>query len=132
MAPRAIKNATSSRLRPFSVRTSIRLQLEANKKSLDELMEAADEYVSPTQQKPRKNAHYDGIEACGNILLGMEWMLRLCEKTRRMSRSQNHGIVGIYVVDINEVSGTCSLYFVGTIKTILSALRKIDNCPQVN
>ena len=109
----------------FKIKFSLKLQDEADKKSLSDLKDAADEYVSPSNQEPHHKTIYDGVEACSNIRLGMEWMKNLCEQVRRSAHRV--GTVGIYEIAINEAVGLCSLFFVGTIQTILQRLKKLDD-----
>ena len=128
---------------PLKIHRSTRIQEEADKKSLSDLIDEADAVVSPTMQQSRSNAHYDEVVACENILLGMEWMLELCELLRRKSlfvkkyhrekiegtqvKVKNCGTVGIYSAAINEGLGTCTLFFVGTVASIIKKLNKLDN-----
>lgn len=114
----SLPDACLALFKPLKISFSTRLQDEADKKSLSDLMDEADEFVSP-------NAVYDEVTVYENILLGMERMLKLCEMARKMSlRHKNVKIFGVY---INEAPGTCHLYFVGTVGSVMKRLKKLDN-----
>ena len=121
----SLPDACLALFNPLKISFSTRLQNEADKKSLSDLMDEADEFVSPTANKPRANAVYNEVTVYENILLGMEWMLKLCEMARKMSlRHKNVKIFGVY---INEAPGVCHLYFVGTVGSVMKRLKKLDN-----
>lgn len=117
-------------VRPLKILESPRLQAAADKKSLGELIEIADVVVSPSNLT--SNDEPDPVE---NVLLGMEWMLKLCEMARRKStriRKMEDGTfrtgnVGIYLVVINEALGPCNMYFVGTFAEIMTRLKELDD-----
>lgn len=117
-------------VQPLKILESPRLQAEADKKSLGELIEIADVVVSPSNLT--SNDEPDPVE---NVLLGMEWGIKLCEMARRKStrlRKMKDGTfrtgnVGIYLVVIMEALGPCNLYFVGTIAEIMARLKELDD-----
>ena len=115
------------------MKTNKRIQREVDKKNGSDLRDIADFSVSPNDYavavaspgvRDWAEAYVFGVEA------GFELARKLAKfyKTNfAVGKTFKEMQANTYEADINDALGTCHLYFVGTVESILAKLKKLGN-----